>query len=143
MGVKADLRQELYDLLNGDAPLMAVVTAIVDVKPQAGDSGDPALGPWVQFGRMDFTEDNTSTESGFDVFLRLHIWSTSLGEKQTLDVQDSIYAAVHRQDASMSITGHSVLLIDRVGSDVEDRDAQGWWHGVDEYRVLVHNDSAD
>ena len=143
MGVKEDFRQELYDLLNDNVPLMAVVKAIVDVKPQATDSGDPALGPWVQFGRMDFLEDSTATESGFDVFIRLHIWSTSLGEKETLAVQDLIYAALHRKDASMTVTGYSVLLLDRVGSDVEERDAQGWFHGVDEYRAVVHNDSAD
>lgn len=145
MGLTSDWDAAIHGQLDGDVALSAAVTGIyAGVAPQAADSGDPSAFPYVVIDDTDFLEYHTSTESGFEVIMRLYTISRSPGRKETRDIQDLIYAALHRRQSSLSVAGHSVLFIDREGSTVEEpTDADGSWRGVCEYRALVTRNAAD
>jgi hypothetical protein len=149
MGVTSNWDLAVHDQLTGNAALMAAVTGVyMGVAPQAADSGDAAAFPYLVVDDTDFVDYHTATESGFDVIMRIYTISRSPGRKETRDIQDLIYNALHRQQAAInasgSVVGHSVLFIDREGSTVEEPiDADGSWRGVCEYRALITKDAAD
>lgn len=145
MGVTSDWDRAVQNLLAGNVALAAAVTGVyAGVAPQAADSGDPAAFPYLIIDDTDFVDYHTGTESGFEVVMRIFTISRSPGRKETREIQDLIYAALHRQQASLSVAGHSVLLIDREGSTVDEPlDSDGSWRGVCEYRAIVTRNAAD
>lgn len=145
MGVTSEFDKAVQNLLEADAALAAAVTGVyAGVAPQAGDSSDGSQFPYIVLDDTDFIDYHTATESGFEVLLRLYTISRTPGRKETRDIQDLIYDALHRQHASLSVTGHSVLFIDREGSTVDEPlDADGSWRGVCEYRAIVTRNAAD
>lgn len=145
MGLTSDWDKAVHNRLAGNTALAAAVTGVyAGVGPQASDSGDAAAFPYVVIDDTDFADYHTATESGFEVIMRIMILSRSPGRKEVRDIQDLIYAALHRQQDSLSVTGHSVLFIDREGSTVDEPlDADGSWRGVDEYRAIITRNAAD
>lgn len=143
MGIASDFEKAVQNALAGDAPLMAAVQGVyAGVAPQPTDSGDASLFPYVVIDDFDLGEYHTATESGFEVLMRIYTISRSPGRKETRDVQGLIFDALHRQ--SLSASGHTVLLIDREGSTVDEAlDADGSWRGVCSYRALVTSDTPD
>lgn len=136
-------KEAIHGLLTSNTALMNAVVGIYDVAPQQADSGVASAFPYITYGIFDLVEYHTATESGFDVMMRMHTWDRASSSARTEDVQDRLFAALHRQHAGLSVTGYSVLYIDREGSFVEDRDPQGQWHGICEYRSLFMRNAAD
>lgn len=145
MGVTSEWDLAIHGALSGNTALSnAVVGIYTGIAPQPEDSSNPADFPYVIIGDADFVDYHTSTESGFEVITRVLTFSRSPSRKQTRDIQDLIYAALHRQEESLSVTGHSVLFIDRDGSTVDEPlDADGSWRGECEYRAIVTKNAAD
>lgn len=145
MGVTSAWDAAVIARLKASGPLVAATAGIyAGVAPQAADSGTPGAFPYVIIDDTDFLDYHTSSESGFEVFMRVYTFSRSPGRKETRDVQDLIYDALHRQQDNLSVSGHSVLLIDREGSTVDEPlDADGSWRGVCDYRALITKDAAD
>lgn len=149
MGVTSEWDLAVYNQLTGNTALMAVVQGVyAGVAPQAADSSDPSAFPYVVIDDTDFVDYHTATETGFEVFMRIYTVSRSPGRKEARDVQDLIFAALHRQQAAInadgSVAGHSILFIDREGSTVEEPvDADGSWRGTCEYRAIVTRNAAD
>jgi hypothetical protein len=139
MGVKSDWDQAVHGVLSGDAALGAVIDAVyTGVAPQN------CAFPYVYIDRTDFTEYSDASHTGFEVFMRIITVSRSPGRKETVDIQDLIYDALHRQEDSIIVPGHSVLTIDRDSSDPEEPgDVDGAFQGVCEYRALVTKNAAD
>lgn len=145
MGVTSDWDKAVQNQLAGDVALSAAVKGVyAGVAPQAADSGDASAFPYVIIDDTDFVDYHTATESGFEIFMRIYTISRSPGRKEVRDVQDLIFAALHRQEDSLSVSDHSVLFIDREGSTVDEPlDADGSWRGVCEYRAIVTRNAAD
>lgn len=145
MGVTSDWDKAVQNRLAADAGLSAAVVGVyAGTAPQAADSGDPAAFPYVVIDDTDFGDYHTATESGFEIIMRLYTFSRSPGRKEVRDVQDLIYSALHRQEALLAVSGHTVLFIDREGSTVDEPlDADGAWRGVCEYRAIVTRNAAD
>jgi hypothetical protein len=143
VGPKGLFKEAIDALLRANTPLMNGVVGIYDVAPQAADSGDPSAFPYITYGIWDFVEYHTGNETGFDVMMRMHSWDRNSASARIEDVQDLLFNALHRTHAALSVAGYSVLYVDRDGSIIEDRDPQGQWHGVCEYRALLMRDAAD
>jgi len=145
MGVTSDFDKAVQNLLAADVGLSAAVVGVYSgVAPQATDSGDPSAFPFVVIDDTDFVEYHTASETGFEVLMRIYTISRSPGRKQVRDIQDLIFTALHRQENSLSVSGHTVLFIDRDGSTVDEPlDADGSWRGVCEYRAIVTRNAAD
>jgi hypothetical protein len=149
MGVTSDWDKAVVAQLQGNTALSdAVVGIYAGIAPQAADSGDPSAFPYLVIDDTDFVDYHTATESGFEVLMRIFTISRSPGRKQVRDVQDLLYAALHRQHAAMNaagnVAGHTILFIDRDGSTVEEAiDADGSWRGVCEFRAIVTRNAAD
>lgn len=138
MGVTSAWDAAVYGALSGDAPLTAVAAVYTGVAPQN------SAFPYVLIDRTDFTEYSDSTHTGFEVFMRIVTVSRSPGRKQTRDIQDLVYNVLHRQADALSVSGHTVVNIDRDSSDPEDPgDVDGAWRGVCEYRALLTKNTAD
>lgn len=132
MAVEVDFQTAIYSALTGDAPLMAMANAVYSKTPQADDGGGTAAFPYIVM-RFFYNEDDTKTENGHNVLLRLHTWSRSGSDKETKQIQGLIYAALHKNEPSM--TGHAIVSLTRESSDVEPDD--GNTHGVCDYRALI------
>lgn len=144
MGVTSAWDNAVIDRLKADATLVAATSGIyAGVAPQANDSG-VVIDPWVVVDDTDFLDYHTATESGFEILMRIYTFSLSPGRKECRDIQDLIYDALHRQQANLTVSGHTVLFIDREGSTVEEPvDVNGSFRGVCEYRAIVTKDAAD
>lgn len=134
MSVESAFQAAVYSALADDVSLMAAITAVYDIAPQQGDSGASSAFPYVTIGEVLIRVDDTNTETGFEITMRLHTWSRSASLKECKDIQGLIYDILHR--GSLSIIGHYLVLMDRVSSDVQP-DPNSTRHGVCEYRALV------
>lgn len=145
MGVTSDWDKAVQNQLAGNAGLAAAVVGIyAGVAPQGADSSDPDAFPYVIIDDTDFVDYHTATETGFEVLMRLFTISRSPGRKETRDIQDLIFEALHRKQATLSVAGYSVLFIDREGSTVDEAlDSDGSWRGVCQYRAIVTRNAAD
>lgn len=145
MGVSSDWDKAVQNLLAGNVALSAAVTGIyVGIAPQAADSGDASAFPYVVISDTDLVDYHTATESGFDITMTIVTVSRSPGRKECREIQDLIFEALHRKQSSLSVTGYSVLLIDREGSTVnEATDPDGSWNGECEYRAIITRNAAD
>lgn len=145
MGVTSDFDKAVQNLLAANVPLAAAVTGVYcGVAPQAADSGAASAFPYVVIDDTDFDDYHTADESGFEVLMRIYTHSRSPGRKETRDIQDLIYDALHRKQGSLSVSGHTVLFIDREGSTVDEPlDSDGSWRGVCDYRAIVTRNAAD
>ena len=132
MAVEVDFQTAIYGALTGDAPLMAMVNAVYSKKPQADDGGSDSPFPYIVM-RFFYGENDTKTENGFNVLMRLHTWGRTGSDKEVKQIQGLIYTVLHKNEPS--VTGHTVISLTREGSDVIDDD--GTIHGVCDYRALI------
>lgn len=124
----------LYARLTGDAGLFALGVTVVDDVPQ-GEDADPAAGyPMVTIGEMDVRDDGTKTSELWDVYLRVHTFSTSGSREQARAIQARLKELLHR--ASFPIEGYRLVMIRRERSSLA-RDPDRKRHGVCEYRALI------
>lgn len=132
MAAEFDLQQALYDTLSGLAALTAIGAAVVDFGPTDADAS--TIYPYVGIGQVFMGEWDTDDTAGFDALVRIHSYSNTGSAEQVKDMQGAIYAALHRQD--LSVSGYETILCRREDSDVM-RTSQGAFHGVCEYRIYL------
>lgn len=144
-GLTSKWVKAVQNLLAADSALSGVLVGVYDgIAPQTADSGDPAAFPYLVISDVDFIEYHDDGRSGFEVLTRIETYSRDAGRKECRDITDMLYTALHRQQDSLSVDGHSVLLIDRIASTVEDpNDADGSFEGVCDYRAIVTKNAAD
>lgn len=125
-----ELRKAVYTALNANGTLTAMAS-IYDGVPQ-----DTAP-PYVDLGEADVDDWGTKTFDGGDHFLTLHVWSSYRGQKEAWDIIEQIRSTLH--NASLSVTGHALVLIRHSASRVF-RDINGqFFHGVTEFRALTQD----
>ena len=134
MSAEFDVQAAIYTVLNGASAVTDLVAGIHDFAPQAADGGSVAPFPYVEVGRVVFSEMDTKGDTGFDFVARIHTRSRSASAKECKDIQGAIYGALHLQ--SLSVTGYRSILLRRETSDTM-RSPDGAFHGVCEYRGLI------
>ena len=124
------IQAAIYTALTGDATLTALVaTRIVDGPPQG------TTFPYVVIGEFSGEPFDTKTQEGMDLDVTIHTWSEALGWKETADIMAAVLDALDKQ--SLSVTGHSLVLLQFTFSD-RFLDPDGVTrHGVQRFRVVT------
>jgi len=99
----ADLQKALFEALNGDAALAAMLggAKIFDHAP-----ANVAF-PYVTFGRTSVYDWSTSTESGTEQLFTLHVWSKARGKREALAIMEIVRA---RLDGGPLVLDRNLLV---------------------------------
>lgn len=111
--------------------LASLSTTVYDDVPQN------AAFPYVVIGDDTSIPLDDDCGSGFESTITLHVWSIYKGRKQVKDIMGAIYAALHRQD--LTITGGYLITMN---FDYQDSflDPDGVTrHGVIRFRLLTRS----
>ena len=135
------LQAAIYTRLTGFSALTALIGAskVFDFVPQG------AAAPYVVIGDDTLTDDSTKTESGWDCTLTIHCWDfESAGRKSVKAILSAIYDALHRQEASIAITGFTLVeLRSEFEETFQDPTVEGasdrYYHGVARYRAIIES----
>lgn len=125
-----NLQLAVYDAVaDAVAPL-----PVYDNPQQVADPDNNALFPFVTVGEATVREWDDDTLTGFEADVMIHVWSRASHRLEAKQVQDSIYAALHR--SALTIGTAPAILCDHVQSETL-RDPDGITiHGVSRYRVV-------
>ena len=99
--------------------------------------------PYVVIGADTMTDFSSKTTSGFDCTLTIHAWDyDKAGRKSVKTILSDIYDALHRQEASITVTGFQLLMLDfefeeSFQETAIEGDADGYYHGVQRYRAVL------
>lgn len=123
-----ELQTAIYNKLTA-----ALTVPVYDHVPQVNDAGDNSDFPYVRIEAPRNNENDTDNDLGFDTTVQLHVWSRYRGNKQTAELQQAIYNALHRQ--ALTVTGYGVSDIFQEFSEIL-LDPDGITrHGVQRFRV--------
>jgi hypothetical protein len=133
MAVEFEFQKALFLALDAQKVSLGV-TGVYDIAPQAADSGDASVFPYVVIGRTFINNRDTQTCNGFEVTARIHVFSRTGAMQECKRIQALIYGILHRQP--LSVTGFNNFELLRSETDcLPDQD--GKIHGVCEYLALV------
>ena len=122
----------IYDTLTGYAGLSG--TDIFSYVPGLPEGKPDEDFPYIVIGRDSARPFDTDSWNGLDLDIYVHVWSRYEGPKETLELMDHIYTALHRTD--LSITGHTVVLNDLAFSQVLAPENKTF-HGVVRFRLII------
>lgn len=134
MSAETEIQKAVYTALNGNSAFMALVRGLYDAPPQFSDGGSAANFPFTTVGSISPAEYDTQSKTGFDAVIRLHSFSRSSSMKQVKEIQGAAYNVLHL--GSLTMTGYRLVIMRRETSDVQ-RDSDGSFHGVCDYRALI------
>lgn len=103
------------------------------VLPQVADGGAAADFPHVHIGAVVQSAWDTNSDNGFDFTARIYTRWRGGSKAPGLAMQDAIYDRLHY--GALSITGYSLILLERQMSDVTPLD--GSFTGLCEYHALI------
>jgi hypothetical protein len=119
----------IFNALDGNAPLNAIVSGVYDAVPQV------EIFPYVTIGEDSINEWDTFDNVGANASITVHTWSRARGRKETKQIQGLIYDALHRQEFSSA--GYDVVAVDFEASQ-SFMDADGLTrHGVSTFRIFI------
>ena len=96
-----------------------------------------AVFPYVVYGPTHVTPHDTKTETGFEQVIVLNIWSRYRGGKDTRDIFQAIYDALHR--ATLSVTGQVFLSCEFHSADFS-LDSDGLtYHAAARFSLLTQS----
>ena len=132
------LQQAVYTALTGAAAIQALVGNPARVYDEVPPEDQAATFPYITIGDDTVVEMGTKTEDISEHTLTLHAWDrTHRGRKVVKQVLDAIKATLHH--ASLSVTGHTLVLIHfEFGETLQDADGLTW-HGIHRYRCIVQD----
>ena len=133
------LQAAVYTRLTGYAPLTAALGGA-----KVYDFVTPKLvAPYVVIGEDTLTDDDTKTAQGWDCTLTLHVWDFErAGRKSVKAILSLIHDALHRQEASVTLTGFALAEIKRdFQTTLREPGVEGegdhYYHGVARYRARL------
>lgn len=133
-----EFQRALYARLASQLPAS---TKVYDFVPQ-----DAAF-PYVVIGQMTSLADDTKTEEGQQLTCTLHAWNApNSGRKATNAVMQAIYAALHRQEETLTLTGFTLTeLVCEFTETFQETAIEGasdrYYHGVMRFRAIVESNS--
>ena len=125
------LQKSVVQALKSDAQLNALLggVRVYDFVPQR------AAYPFVSLGNSVVRDWSTSSESGFEHALTLHIWSKAKGKKQCLQIVSSVRRVLH--DVALVVEDHPLVNLRYEFEDVRlDPDGETF-HGIVRFRAVT------
>lgn len=129
MAVETVFQTAVFLALNGN-----ITANVYDTAPQAADSGDDSVFPYITIGEVVCTDDPVDEADGFSVLMRVHTFTRTGSMLDCKLVQTEVHALLHNQ--SLSVTGFNCYSLLRERSEVFDGQ-DGNARGVCEYRALL------
>lgn len=125
-----EIIREVYEKLNGDTTLGALVSGVFDHVPQTQEY------PFVAIGELVETEFNNDDAEQMNIAsLTIHTYSRKRGRKETHDIQKQITLLLHR--ASLVASGFNFVSVDHTQSQ-SFTDADGLTrHGICEFNIII------
>lgn len=132
------LQAAIYARLTGYAPLRDLVgTKVYDfVQP----SVQP---PFVRIGDDTAVDWSTKGNNGWETTMTIHCWDFyKAGRKSVKTIMSAIYDALHRQEASITLAGFTLVEIKSEFEETfqdtsETGQADHFYHGVQRFRALI------
>jgi hypothetical protein len=125
------LQQSIFSTLGAHPDIIALLGAprIYDQVPQ------PATYPYVSFGQSITRDADTSSESGDEHMLTLHIWSRAEGRKETHELINAVRSALHQQ--ALTLTGHRLVNLRHEFSEARREPDGDTIHGLVRLRAVT------
>jgi hypothetical protein len=133
------LQAGIYTRLTNYAPLTAL-TGVNKVYDFAPASAQP---PYVLIGDDTAIDWSTKGTSGWETTLTIHCWDfEKAGRKSVKAIMSTIYDALHRQEASITVSGFALVEIaSEFEQSFQDTSEIGpsdhFYHGVQRFRALI------
>lgn len=131
MNAQTALQKGIFEALVSDTTLISLLGGahVYDHVPRQ------TRFPYVTLGTIICRDWSTGTESGFEHFLTIHVWSRAGGHKETQEIVGLIGDALH--DALISLTGHALVNLRFDSSEIRrERDGETL-HGIMRYRAVT------
>lgn len=92
--------------------------------------------PYVTVDPMALDFDDYDSESGFNGILDVNVWADEKSSLGVADIQKQIYDAMHHQEASFTIVGYGITILQQEFTEIL-LDPDGiTHHGVQRFRVV-------
>jgi hypothetical protein len=134
------LQAGIYTRLTNTAALTSLIGSnkVFDFVPET------ATAPYVLIGDDTSINWDTKSNNGWEATLTIHVWDyEKQGRKSVKAVMSAIYDALHLQQANITVSGFTLVLIRwEYGETFQDTSVAGqsdnFYHGVQRYRALLH-----
>ena len=144
MSAAVAIQQAIFTKLDGTSGVTTLLAAhafaagkkaIYDRTPQAAAPEDNSAFPYIVIGDDTAAEWDTDDSAGQETKITLHVWSRYRGKRETKQILDALYAALH--NATLTVTGHLALYCYwEFHESLEDPDGVTQ-HGVTRYRIVT------
>lgn len=135
MSFEVAIQTAIFQQLIADPALIAREIPIYDDVPQANDSGEPSVFPYIVVGEDSLVNWDTDTELGGRASITIHTWSRYAGKLEVKQIQANVYDALH--NAELTIPGHACVMCSFAQSD-SFLDVDGKTrHGVSIFDMLI------
>lgn len=126
-----DLQKAVFEALNGDAELVAVLGGA-----KISDHAPANISfPYVTFGRTSIYDWSTGTESGTEQLFTLHVWSKAKGKKESLDIMEIVKARLDQ--APLALDGHHLVNLRLEFAEARYDDDLAVHHGLLRFRAVT------
>lgn len=130
-----NVQQAILDTLAANEDVQAALGAVprvYDYVPQ------DAVFPYVACGPVHVVSNDNKRDIGFEQIVTLNIWSRYRGGKETRDIFQALYNALHR--ATLSLTGQIFLSCEFHSADFA-LDADGLtYHAATRFAILTQSE---
>ncbi len=123
------LQKSIFQALNGDSALRALVSGIYD-RPVQGTAF-----PYITFGDWVGNDWSSMTDKGMELLPVLEVWSREGGHKQAAKIMERVHTLLH--DASLSVEGQTLVLLRFSGSTIGLESDGCTYRGVVRLRALL------
>ncbi|WP_337187594.1 DUF3168 domain-containing protein [Phenylobacterium sp.] len=127
----------IYQRLSGYSALTSLVQGVYDFVPE------DAQPPFVVIGDDTLTTSDDKTANAWEATLTIHAWDFErTGRKSVKSILSAIYDALHRQEASLTVAGFTLVeIVHEFEQTFQDAGVEGqndrYYHGVQRYRALI------
>lgn len=111
------LQKAVFQLLNADSTLMALVQGIHDHVPQS------VVFPYISLGEAKSNDWSTKTTTGTEQRITIHVWSREGGRKEAATIMERIHTLLH--ESSLSVEGQTLISMRFISSTIE-LEKDGW-----------------
>jgi hypothetical protein len=135
MAANYALQVAVYNALNADAVLGALITGIHDNPQQVANPDSNSAFPYVTISTGSVAPWDDDHDKGGDATVEVHTWSRERHSLEAKQVMDAIYNILHR--GTLTISGWRFVGCDLISSENPQYDPDGITrHGVQSFRVI-------
>lgn len=122
-----EVQQKIFSSLKSSVELSKLVTGVFDYVPEKAKT------PYVTFGQILSTSENTKTDKGEKLNFFLEIWSESKGRKESVQILTLIEKAL---EVEFEMDSTFIIEQKTINREVVE-EAYGLYHATLEFQVIL------